>query len=423
MDADFDHLTNDGNGENTDLIGAAQRAQPIVQPSPPPIIMYQEQPPAKPNRRLFLKASGAGVVAGIVGGTIVHQNKRIADLEQREDLVALIKRVRPSVVWVQQTFPLPPDIQTLQEKLKRLEEYMNQLPPSGEGETIPAPQDALPLIPPQQLPPLPEIDDGTKELLKSMEKGFKEFFRNWSADQEATPDQSTHGISDAKEDELKERKVVGAGFVLNIGDNQFIATNGHNIWEEGMDIRNLDCSVIGSVSPIECPTKPLSLAGGQQAFSPSHEYDLALMEVPKNLQFQQGVTIGLNLRNLRTHPLQAGEKIVAIGNPFGTRGAVTEGIISKTNVLLSDHSRDASFAQTSANLNPGNSGGPVVDMQGRVVGIATAISGEGAGVGFILRADTIEERIRQWNINMQKTQKPVSTIESMMKSAMKRIGL
>ena len=81
--------------------------------------------------------------------------------------------------------------------------------------------------------------------------------------------------------------------------------------------------------------------------------------------------------------------MLAIGDPFGVGQTVTSGIVSalaRTNVGVSNFQ---SFIQTDAAINPGNSGGALVDMQGRLVGINTAIfsrSGGSIGIGFAIPA-------------------------------------
>jgi S1-C subfamily serine protease len=87
-----------------------------------------------------------------------------------------------------------------------------------------------------------------------------------------------------------------------------------------------------------------------------------------------------------------GDQVLAIGNPFGVGQTVTGGIISalaRTDVGISDF---ASFIQTDAAINPGNSGGALVDMNGDLVGVNTAIfsrSGASAGVGFAVPSEMV----------------------------------
>ena len=89
--------------------------------------------------------------------------------------------------------------------------------------------------------------------------------------------------------------------------------------------------------------------------------------------------------------LQVGQRVVAIGSPFGLEATVTEGIISALNRPVSPGETSASGStqtifpaiQTDAAINPGNSGGPLVDLAGRVIGINSAISTGGGGTGSV----------------------------------------
>ena len=90
--------------------------------------------------------------------------------------------------------------------------------------------------------------------------------------------------------------------------------------------------------------------------------------------------------------LQVGDVVLAIGDPFGVGQTVTHGIVSalaRTQVGISDYQF---FIQTDAAINPGNSGGALVDLNGRLVGINTAIysrSGGSQGIGFAIPANMV----------------------------------
>lgn len=97
--------------------------------------------------------------------------------------------------------------------------------------------------------------------------------------------------------------------------------------------------------------------------------------------------------------LQVGQRVVAIGNPFGLRGTMTLGIVSAVGRTLPAETqaggsfRNPEIIQTDAAINPGNSGGPLLDLHGRVVGVNTAIdstTGVNSGVGFAVPVNTVK---------------------------------
>ncbi len=95
--------------------------------------------------------------------------------------------------------------------------------------------------------------------------------------------------------------------------------------------------------------------------------------------------------------LQVGQKVLAIGNPFGLSGSLTTGVISSADrSIQSEDGLLEGMVQTDAAINPGNSGGPLLDSSGAVIGVNTAIYGPGGniGIGFampISRAKTLLE--------------------------------
>ncbi len=90
--------------------------------------------------------------------------------------------------------------------------------------------------------------------------------------------------------------------------------------------------------------------------------------------------------------LQVGQKVYAIGNPFGLSGTLTRGIVSSIRqVQEPDGMKIDDAIQTDASINPGNSGGPLLNMHGEVVGINTMIAssvGQSAGIGFAIPINT-----------------------------------
>ncbi len=87
---------------------------------------------------------------------------------------------------------------------------------------------------------------------------------------------------------------------------------------------------------------------------------------------------------------RVGEYVVAIGNPFGLGNTVTMGIVSAKGRTIGAGPYD-DFIQTDASINPGNSGGPLFNLHGQVVGINTAISAQGKGIGFAIPIDAVKQ--------------------------------
>jgi serine protease Do len=96
--------------------------------------------------------------------------------------------------------------------------------------------------------------------------------------------------------------------------------------------------------------------------------------------------------------LRVGDVVAAIGNPFGYAHTVTSGIISAKGRVIGTGPWD-DFLQTDASIHPGNSGGPLIDINGNVVGINTAVSSEGQGIGFAIpinAARTVVRDLMRW---------------------------
>jgi S1-C subfamily serine protease len=120
----------------------------------------------------------------------------------------------------------------------------------------------------------------------------------------------------------------------------------------------------------------------------SSAHDIAVLRISVPVDPPAPVPIGTS------HDLRVGQKVFAIGNPFGLDWSLTTGIVSALDRSLSgdDGGVIQHLIQTDAAINPGNSGGPLLDSAGRLIGINTAIyspSGASAGVGFAVPIDTV----------------------------------
>jgi len=120
----------------------------------------------------------------------------------------------------------------------------------------------------------------------------------------------------------------------------------------------------------------------------SHELDLAVLHVnpPKTMEV---LPLG------HTDRVRVGEWVVAIGCPLGLDHTATVGIVSATERYLAiGERRYERLLQTDAAINRGNSGGPLINMRGQVIGVNTAVSASSQGIGFAIPIDTVREALK-----------------------------
>ncbi len=153
---------------------------------------------------------------------------------------------------------------------------------------------------------------------------------------------------------------LGSGFIIS--EDGYIVTNNHVV--EGAD--KITVNINGDNSD-PLPAKVI----GTDA-----DTDLALLKV----ETKKPLAV---LAFGDSDAMEVGEWVVAIGNPFGLNNTVTAGIVSAKGRDIHSGPFD-NFLQTDASINPGNSGGPLLNMKGEVIGINTAISANGQGIGFAI---------------------------------------
>ena len=199
------------------------------------------------------------------------------------------------------------------------------------------------------------VEEGMPELQGPMgqDEQFQQFFKHFFGNQRRTV------------------KSLGSGFIINPGGH--ILTNNHVV-DRATEIR-------------------VKLAVGRElsakVIGRDPKTDLALLKVDAT---------GLPVIPLGdSSALQVGAPVMAIGNPFGLEQTVTTGIVSATGRVIGEGPYD-DFIQTDASINPGHSGGPLINAQGQAVGVNTAIfsqSGGSVGISFAIPVNVAKPVVTQ----------------------------
>lgn len=177
---------------------------------------------------------------------------------------------------------------------------------------------------------------------------------------------------------------LGTGIVLN--DEGLILTNNH--------------VVAGERQLVVSPGKETKVTRTATLVGQEANEDLALIKVNPS---------GLGLKPLKlvsSSPTQIGETVYALGNPYGLDETLTKGIVSALGreIQAPDGAKITGVIQTDAALNPGNSGGPLLNQEGNVIGVNSQIASDQAsvagsqpgstGVGFAISSDTVAAAIK-----------------------------
>lgn len=157
------------------------------------------------------------------------------------------------------------------------------------------------------------------------------------------------------------QKAMGSGFIIDssglVVTNHHVVNGADEIEITLSDERSFKATIIGS----------------------DERTDVALLQLKKAKKLP-AVKFG------DSGKLKVGDHVVAIGNPFGLDHTVTSGIVSAKERVIGAGPYD-DFIQTDASINPGNSGGPLFNLAGEVIGINTAITRTGQGIGFAIPSD------------------------------------
>ncbi|WP_343609591.1 Do family serine endopeptidase [Novosphingobium sp.] len=170
--------------------------------------------------------------------------------------------------------------------------------------------------------------------------------------------------------QTREAQSLGSGFIVSA--DGYIVTNNHVITAEGQgEVESI------SVTLTDGNEYPAKLIGKDS------QSDLAVLKIttPKPLPFVKFGDSGA---------ARVGDWVIAIGNPFGLGGTVTAGIVSAVLRNTGSGSAYDRYIQTDAAINQGNSGGPMFDMKGQVIGINRAIlspTGGSVGIGLAIPSD------------------------------------
>lgn len=183
---------------------------------------------------------------------------------------------------------------------------------------------------------------------------------------------------------------TGSGFIFN-SDKFLVATNHHVIRSAG------NKSLL------------VTLSSGEQFRGKVHSSDpltdIAIVQLDERVEGENFIKLNFSSKYKipevklgNASDLRVGEWIIALGSPLGMQNTVTSGIISSLNRSLSDlglSQRRTDYIQTDAAINEGNSGGPLINLQGEVIGMNTLKLANHGGISFAIPIDTLKIVLHQ----------------------------
>jgi serine protease Do len=226
-----------------------------------------------------------------------------------------------------------------------------------------APPPAAPAKP--QPPSLRDLSASFEALASRVRPAVVQIFSTGYAPAEGGDDSSNAAL-------LSKQTSTGSGVILTA--DGYIVTNNHVV----ENARKIEVKL-----PTRGTVRTQGMTLPAKVIGVDRETDLAVLKIEgKNLTT---LTLG------DSSQIHQGELVMAFGNPFGLEGSVSTGVVSSTSRQLKTDDPMA-YIQTDAPINPGNSGGPLVDAEGRVVGINTMIytrSGGSEGIGFAVPSNVV----------------------------------
>jgi serine protease Do len=172
-------------------------------------------------------------------------------------------------------------------------------------------------------------------------------------------------------------KGVGSGFIIH--EDGYILTSSHVVETAGQ----IEVSVLGADG------EPRPYRASVVGEDPQSDFALLKIEAERKLPV-------LKLGSATT--VDVADWLLVIGNPFGLAHSVSVGVVSykgRTDVTPTGRSGYFDYIQTDASINPGSSGGPVLDLNGDVIAIANAVNVAGQGIGFAVPIDNAKEVVPQ----------------------------
>lgn len=214
-----------------------------------------------------------------------------------------------------------------------------------------------------------KINELTKDLIET-KNSFTSLDKSLTSELNELKASTSSDFSGVIEDSIKSvvtvRTDIGQGTGFIIKDDGYVVTNAH-VLSGGRQVYVLDYE----------QNEHLTELIGYDI-----NLDIALLKIEGNYP-------ALELGN--SDNVQVGEKVIAIGNPLGLQFSVSEGIVSAINRVGANEL--PAYIQTDAALNPGNSGGPLINTAGEVIGINNFKVGSGESLGFALESNYIKEAV------------------------------